>query len=133
MHADPKAHASIFGHAGQGIVQRALNRERSRHGASRRLEDRKDRVPCHVDHASVVRFDMRTKYRSRGVQGNDGGGFISRHQARVADHVGGQNRCEPLSEFVSAQPSSSTLRNTSPNLTPRRPKYPQLSPFGRNR
>jgi hypothetical protein len=64
--------------------------------------------PRHVDDATLVGLDLPAKDSPRGVQGANGGVFVSGHQARVANRIGGENRRQPLPECLLAQPSSSS-------------------------
>jgi hypothetical protein len=50
-------------------------------------------------------------------------GFVSGHEAAVADHVGGKDSCKPTLLVLQAQGSSLPYWNTSVNVIQREPRY----------
>jgi len=99
MYADANAHAAIFGCRFSETGQLALHRDRCGHGPARRIEHGKDGVTRRVDDAPAVRLDVLTEHRPRGVERIHRRTLILRHEARIAAHVGGENRGQALSEF----------------------------------
>ena len=97
--ADAKLHAAIGGDVGRAACQLGLDRQRRDDRAARRLEHREHRIAGHVDDAAAMRIDGRAEDRACVVERSDRAALVAAHQARVAGHVGHQDRGQALARL----------------------------------
>ena len=91
MHAHAKAHFPVLWNCAGRSREFALDQQRRAGRACRALENGEHRIPSHVDHPSLVRFNGFPEYGARPVERRYGRAFIDGHQPRIARHVGGQD------------------------------------------
>ncbi len=100
VNADPELHPAVLGQQLVAPAERVLHLHRAVHGPHSARELGQEVVPGEVDQPPPLLAELKLHLSAVGRHGADGGGFVLRHQARVADHVGREDRGEPALKRV---------------------------------
>jgi hypothetical protein len=92
IHANPRVDAAILGHLLVALGHAALNGNRAFHGIDHAAELGPEPVPCQLEDAPFVFFDLGLEqFRAVRPEPHERIRLILLHEARVADHIGSED------------------------------------------
>jgi hypothetical protein len=109
MNPDAKSHSTVFIAVNGRGRKLLLNREGCADRTSSGVEHCKHRVTCGVDDMPAVISDALLEHFACRIQRGKSRALVSGHQTRVAGHVGGNNRHQPMPQACVAHAAPPSL------------------------